>query len=99
MESYSPSSLRIMVRFVGHSNVLWPRPLHVKHWICDTLVFAAFSFSRFFLFLPLVWFSNTSLDLNLSIFLLHAQVPLVPNPCQCHPSNPPHPKPPNNQTI
>ena len=23
----------IMVLLVGHSNVLWPRPLHVKHWI------------------------------------------------------------------
>src|SRR3954468_8828025 len=58
---------------------------------CDTLVFAAFSFFRFFSFLPLYWFLSTSLDLNLSIFSFHAQVTLDPNPCQCHSSDPHHP--------
>ena len=33
-----PSSLAIMVRRVGHSNDLWPRPLQVKH--LTSLVFA-----------------------------------------------------------
>src|SRR4051812_28961952 len=47
---------------------------------CYTLVFAAFSFSRFFSFLSLFWFSSTLLDVNLSIFLFHAQVILDPNP-------------------
>src|ERR1043165_9538785 len=56
---------------------------------CDTLVFAAFSFSRFFSFLPLVWFPSASSDLNLSIFLFHARVTLDPKPCQCHSSDPP----------
>ena len=31
MESYVPSSLRIMVRLLVHSKDLWPRPPHVKH--------------------------------------------------------------------
>ena len=31
MVSYVPSSLRIMVRLLVHSNDLWPRPPHVKH--------------------------------------------------------------------
>ena len=31
MESYVPSSLKIMVRLLVHSKDLWPRPPHVKH--------------------------------------------------------------------
>ena len=31
IELYVPSSLKIMVRLLVHSNDLWPRPPHVKH--------------------------------------------------------------------
>ena len=31
MESYVPSSLKIMVHLFVHSMDLWPRPPHVKH--------------------------------------------------------------------
>ena len=31
MESYVPSSLRIIVLLLVHSKDLWPRPPHVKH--------------------------------------------------------------------
>jgi hypothetical protein len=36
-----PSSCAIMVRHVGHSNVLWPQPLQVKHWMGLVLVVAS----------------------------------------------------------